>query len=264
MQRIDKRFSELKEKGEKALVGYLTAGYPDLESTRDFVLALDAAGVDILELGVPFSDPTADGPAIQQASHRALQNGTTLPGVLDLLRDLRKSTEMPVVLFSYYNPIFVFGHQRFAEESAGAGADGILIVDLPLEEAEEMRKVTRETGLALISLVAPTTGEKRMERIAAEASGFLYYVSLTGITGTSSPILEELRTNVSRIKGSTELPVVAGFGISRPEQAREIAGAADGVVVGSAFIRLIGQNGCREDAAEAVHKLAKSIKVAVV
>jgi tryptophan synthase alpha chain len=240
MQRIAKKFAELKEKGRKALVAYLTAGYPDLETTRDLVLALDGAGVDVLELG------------------------TTLSRVLHLLGDLRKSTEIPTILFSYYNPIFVFGNQRFAREAAAAGADGVLVVDLPLEEAAELKNFTDEAGLALIPLVAPTTGVERMEKIARGASGFIYYVSLTGVTGTGIPVLEELRENVGRIKSKTELPVVAGFGISTPAQAREIAAAADGVVVGSAFIRLIAEKGNGRGVAEAVGAMAKSLKDALV
>jgi tryptophan synthase alpha chain len=257
---MDKKFAELKKKRSKALVAYLTAGYPDLEATRDLVLALDGAGVDILELGIPFSDPTADGPAIQKASQEALRGGTTLSRVLHLLGDLRKSTEIPTVLFSYYNPIFVFGNQRFAREAAAAGGDGVLVVDLPLEEAAELKNFTDEAGLALIPLVAPTTGAERMEKIAREGSGFIYYVSLTGVTGTGSPVLEELRENVSRIKSKTEIPVVAGFGISTPAQAREIAAAADGVVVGSAFIRLIAEKGKGRGVAEAVGAMAKGLK----
>jgi tryptophan synthase alpha chain len=264
MKRIEEKFARLKKNGSKALVAYLTAGYPDLETTGELVSDLDGAGVDILELGIPFSDPTADGPAIQEASHRALLNGTTLPRVLDLLRVLRKSTEMPIIFFSYYNPIFVFGNRRFSREAAAAGADGVLVVDLPLEEAEELRKFTAEAGLAFIPLVAPTTGARRMEQIARDASGFIYYVSLTGITGTGSPVLEELQNNVARIKSKTKLPVAAGFGISTPAQAREIAAAADGVVVGSAFIRLIGEGGDRRKIREAVHDLAKSLKEALL
>jgi tryptophan synthase alpha chain len=264
MQRIAKKFAELKEKGRKALVAYLTAGYPDLDTTRDLVLALDGAGVDILELGIPFSDPTADGPAIQKASQEALRGGTTLSRVLHLLGDLRKSTEIPTILFSYYNPIFVFGNQRFAREAAAAGADGVLVVDLPLEEAAELKNFTDEAGLALIPLVAPTTGAERMGKIAREASGFIYYVSLTGVTGTGIPVLEELRENVGRIKSKTEIPVVAGFGISTPAQARDIAAAADGVVVGSAFIRLIAEKANGRGVVEAVGAMAKSLKDALV
>ena len=237
---------------------------PDLEATRDLVLALDGAGVDVLELGIPFSDPTADGPAIQKASQEALRSGTTLSRVLRLLGDLRKSTEIPTVLFSYYNPIFVFGNQRFSREAAAAGADGVLVVDLPLEEAAELKNFIDKAGLALIPLVAPTTGAERIEKIAREASGFIYYVSLTGVTGTGIPVLEELRENVGRIKSKTELPVVAGFGISTPAQAREIASAADGVVVGSAFIRLIAEKGNGRGVTEAVGAMAKNFKDALV
>ena len=162
MKRIEKRFAQLKEKREKALVAYLTAGYPDLETTRDLIPALDAAGVDVLELGVSFSDPTADGPAIQRASQRALRNGTTLSRILSLVGDLRPSTDLPIVLFSYYNPIHAYGTQRFAREAAAAGADGVLVVDLPAEEAGELRKHTDPAGLDFISLVAPTTGAERL------------------------------------------------------------------------------------------------------
>ncbi len=264
MNRIEAKFARLRAGGGKALVAYLTAGYPGLDATAEFVAGLDRAGADVLELGIPFSDPTADGPAIQEASHEALRKGTTLPAVLDLVREVRKSTEMPIVLFGYYNPIFAFGNRRFALEAAGAGADGVLVVDLPLEEAAELREFTDEAGLAFISLVAPTTGEKRMGRIAEESSGFIYYVSLTGVTGTGQPVLEELRENVARIKSRTPLPVVAGFGISTPAQAREISPAADGVVVGSAFIRLIGETRDKEKAGAAVYELARSIKGALV
>ena len=264
MGRIEKVFSELRKKKEKALVAYLTAGYPDLAASRDLILALHAAGTDVLELGVPFSDPTADGPAIQKASQEALQNGTTLSRVLSLVGDLRSSTDMPMVLFSYYNPIFSFGNRRFAREAAEAGADGVLVVDLPLEEAAELKKYTDPAGLDFISLVAPTTGAERSKKIVEAASGFIYYVSLTGVTGEGKPPLEEIREKVSQIKRETELPVVAGFGISTPEEAGEIAAVADGVVVGSAFIRLIGKHPDRQIMKEAVGTFAQRLKRAIV
>jgi tryptophan synthase alpha chain len=264
MGRIEKKFSELNKKGEKALVVYLTAGYPDLATSRDLILALDAAGADVLELGVPFSDPTADGPAIQKASQEALQKGTTLARVLSLVRELRSSTDMPMVLFSYYNPIFAFGNQRFAREAAEAGTDGVLVVDLPLEEAAELKKHTDPAGLDFISLVAPTTGADRVKKIVEGASGFIYYISLTGVTGEGKPPLEEIREKVSQIKHDTELPVVAGFGISSPMEAREIAAGADGIVVGSAFIRLIGQHPDRQRMTESVGAFAQELKKAIV
>jgi len=264
MKRIEKRFAGLKERGEKALVAYLTAGFPDLETTRDLILALDAAGVDVLELGVPFSDPTADGPSIQRASQKALQNGATLPRILGLVENLRPSTDMPVVLFSYYNPILAYGNDRFARRAGDAGADGVLVVDLPAEEAGELKKHTDPAGLNFISLVAPTTGPERVRQIVKGASGFIYYISLTGVTGTGRPQVQEIRQNVSRIKKVTQVPVVAGFGVSTPAQAREIAANADGVVVGSAFIRLIGQHPDRQRMTESVSAFAQELKKAIV
>jgi tryptophan synthase alpha chain len=264
MKRIEKRFAQLKERREKALVAYLTAGYPDLETTRDFIPALDAAGVDVLELGIPFSDPTADGPVIQRASQKALRNGTTLSRILGLVKDLRPSTDLPIVLFSYYNPVHAYGTQRFAREAAAAGADGVLVVDLPAEEAGELKKHTDPAGLDFISLVAPTTGAERARKIVKGASGFIYYISLTGVTGTGRPQVEEIRKNVRRIKTMTRVPVVAGFGVSTPAQAREIGAEADGVVVGSAFIRLIEEQAGKRAPAEPVYAFARALKKALM
>ena len=263
MKRIEKKFSGLKKKGEKALVAYLTAGYPDFRATREIILACDRAGVDVLELGIPFSDPTADGPIIQGASQAALKNGVTLAKILDLVADLRVTTEIPVILFSYYNPIFVFGAERFARHAAAAGADGVLVVDLPVEEAAELRKSTDEAGLDFITLVAPTTGIDRAKKMVKSASGFIYYISLTGVTGSGRPVVEEIRDRISAIRKMSDLPVVAGFGISNPSQAREIATAADGVVVGSAIVRLIGEHAGRPDLARTVETFARSLKEAI-
>ena len=263
MKRIEKKFSSLNKKGEKALVAYLTAGYPDLKVTREIILAFDRAGVDVLELGIPFSDPTADGPVIQEASQAALKNGVTLARILDLLADLRGSTEMPVILFSYYNPIFIFGAERFARQAAAAGADGVLVVDLPVEEAEELRVSTDEAGLDFITLVAPTTGIDRTRKMVKGASGFIYYISLTGVTGSGGAVVEEIRDRISVIRKISDLPVVAGFGISNPSQAREIASVADGIVVGSAIIRLIGEHARGPDLVETVETFARSLKEAI-
>ncbi len=206
MKRIEKTFAELKKKGEKALVAYITAGYPDLETTRALIPALAKAGVDILEVGVPFSDPTADGPVIQAASQAALKNGTTLTGVLDLIAGLRGAVEIPLVLFSYYNPIFSMGSAPFARRAAAAGVDGVLVVDLPAEEAGELRGETDPAGIDFISLVAPTTGGDRVGKVVKAASGFIYYISVTGVTGTRGPDLEETRTNVGVIRTHDEAP----------------------------------------------------------
>jgi tryptophan synthase alpha chain len=200
MKRIEKIFAELKSKGEKALVAYITAGYPDLETTRALIPALARAGVDILEVGVPFSDPTADGPVIQAASQAALKSGATLAKVIDLVGELRGRVEIPLVLFSYYNPIFSMGSATFAKRAAEAGVDGVLVVDLPAEEAGELRVETDPAGLDFISLVAPTTGGDRVRKVVKAASGFIYYISVTGVTGTRGPEMEETRKNVGTIR----------------------------------------------------------------
>ena len=263
MKRIERTFAALKKKGEKALVAYITAGYPDLETTRKLIPGLARAGVDILEVGVPFSDPTADGPVIQGASQAALKSGTTLPCILDMIGELRSSVQIPLVLFSYYNPIFSMGGAAFAKRAAAAGVDGLLVVDLPAEEAGELRVETDPAGIDFISLVAPTTAEGRIRKVMRAASGFIYYISVTGVTGTRGPELDETRKNVAAIRALTKLPVVVGFGVSTPEQARQIGEMADGVVVGSAFVKLIGEKTGSPDMIEAVGAYAASLKVAI-
>jgi len=263
MKRIERTFAALKKKGEKALVAYITAGYPDLETTRKLIPGLARAGVDILEVGVPFSDPTADGPVIQGASQAALKSGTTLPCILDMIGELRSSVQIPLVLFSYYNPIFSMGGAAFAKRAAAAGVDGLLVVDLPAEEAGELRVETDPAGIDFISLVAPTTAEGRIRKVMRAASGFIYYISVTGVTGTRGPELDETRKNVAAIRALTKLPVVVGFGVSTPEQARKVGEMADGVVVGSAFVKLIGEKTGSPDMIEAVGAYAASLKVAI-
>jgi tryptophan synthase alpha chain len=263
MKRIEKKFAELKKEDEKALVAYITAGYPDLDTTRVLIPALERAGVDILEVGVPFSDPTADGPVIQAASQAALKSGATLAKVIDLVGELRGRVEIPLVLFSYYNPIFSMGSATFAKRAAEAGVDGVLVVDLPAEEAGELRVETDPAGLDFISLVAPTTGGDRVRKVVKAASGFIYYISVTGVTGTRGPEMEESRKNVGTIRSLTKLPVVVGFGVSTPEQARQIGNAADGVVVGSAFVKLIGEIAGSPGLVESVEAYAASLKAAL-
>ncbi|MFZ1037346.1 MAG: tryptophan synthase subunit alpha, partial [Smithella sp.] len=192
MGRIEKKFESLRVKNEKALIVYLTAGDPSLEITKKLIWGLEKAGVDILEIGVPFSDPTADGPVIQAASQRALKAGTTLPGILKMVAQIRKVSEIPVVLFGYFNPIFAYGVKKFAHAAHIAGIDGVLVVDLPYEEAEELRIHTDAAGIDFISLIAPTTGTERLNKIAAKASGFIYYISITGITGTAAPKITDI------------------------------------------------------------------------
>ena len=248
MSRIAAVFDELRARGEAALVPYFTAGDPDLGVTRELVLAAIAEGADAIELGVPFSDPTADGPALQRAAGRALAAGTSLPRVLELVADLRAATAVPLVLFGYYNPFFRYGIEPLARDAASAGADGFLCVDLPHEEAGPLRDAARAAGLDVIALLAPTTPPPRLRAIAAASSGFLYFVSVLGTTGARAELPAELPELVRRVRGVTALPVGVGFGVSRPEQAGWIAGFADAVIVGSALARLV-EDGERSGAA---------------
>lgn len=241
MNRIDSLFSSLSEKNQKAFVAYIVAGDPNLKRTVDIVLALEQAGVDIIELGIPFSDPLADGQVNQLGSQRALEAGTTVPKVIEMLATLRQRTSIPIVFFTYYNPIYHYGLERFIKDSGEAGADGALVLDLPPEEA---RTVWPENSpLKRISLIAPTTPENRIKAIAETSSGFIYYVSREGVTGMQQNIATNLPDQVTRIRNHTRLPVCVGFGISNPEQARTVSHAAEGIVVGSAIVNQIGKAG---------------------
>ncbi|WP_026840823.1 tryptophan synthase subunit alpha [Citrifermentans bremense] len=237
MSRISDRFASLKERGEKALVTFVTAGDPDLATTEKVVLELERAGADLIELGVPFSDPMADGPTIQLSSDRALASGTTLPAILELVSRLREKTQVPIVLMGYFNPIFAYGSERFAFDAAQAGVDALLVVDLPPEEAAELKGATDSCGLDLIFLLTPTSDASRVAMVARQGSGFIYYVSVTGVTGARSAVADDLAARVTEVRGALELPLVVGFGISTPEQAGEVARVADGVVVGSALVK---------------------------
>jgi tryptophan synthase alpha chain len=263
MSRIERRFSALRSNGGKALICYLTAGDPSLEKTREIVLGLEAAGVDCVEIGVPFSDPTADGPIIQAASHRALENGTTLSAILTMIESIRTVSEIPICLFGYYNPILSYGADRFAARAKEAGVDGILVVDLPFEEADELRRYTDPKGIDFISLIAPTTSMERVKMIAQRATGFLYYISVTGVTGTAKPQVEEVKKDVERIRKVTALPLAVGFGISTPQQAKEIAPYADGIVVGSAVVKMITENSHQADLVTVVSQYAREMKNAI-
>lgn len=263
MSRISGRFSSLRSRREKALIVYLTAGDPSMAVTKKLIPVLGKAGVDILEIGVPFSDPTADGPVIQAASQRSLKNGTTLKSVLKLVQEVRQTSEIPIVLFGYFNPIFAYGAKKFAQAAREAGVDGILVVDLPPEEAWELREHTDTAGIDFISLVAPTTGRQRMRRIATCAAGFLYYISITGTTGTAAPKIADIKREVEIIRKSTRLPIAVGFGISQPQQAKEIACFADGIVVGSAVVRLIDENKDNRDLMKIVSDYVGKIKQAL-
>lgn len=241
--RLARRFSALKEEGRAALVTFITAGDPDYESSRDMLLGLPEAGADVIELGMPFSDPMADGPAIQASSQRALKAGQTTRKTLQMVREFReKDNETPIILMGYYNPIYVYPGDRFLNEAQDAGVDGLIIVDLPPEADDELCLPAMEHGINFIRLATPTTDNKRLPAVLNNTSGFVYYVSITGITGTAAPDNRDVEAHVNRIKNATDLPVAVGFGVKTPEQAREIAGIADGVVVGSALVNTIADN----------------------
>ncbi len=242
MNRIQKAFENLDQKKEKALVGFVTAGDPTAEMSFDIILAMCQAGLDILELGVPFSDPTSDGPVIQRSSQRSLQSRTSLASVLDMTRQIRNQTGIPIILFSYYNPIFKYGCGRFGWDAVNAGADGVLVVDLPPEESDEMTSQWQDSRLSLIRLVAPTTPPARLSMIAKSAEGFLYQVSKTGVTGSQGLNLEEVNRQTDILKSQTKVPICVGFGISTPAQVASLSSTADGVVVGTAFEQLIEDN----------------------
>lgn len=240
MSRIEATFASLREKGQRALVPFVTAGDPQPSVTVPLMHALVGAGANVLELGVPFSDPMADGPVIQRASERALAQGMTLARVLAMVAEFRRHDDnTPVVLMGYLNPFEVAGYERFAKAGADAGVDGILTVDLPPEEADGFRDALREHGIDLIFLLAPTSDEKRIARICAQASGFVYYVSLKGVTGAAHLDVADVETRVQRIKALTDLPVGVGFGIRDGETAARVAAVSDAVVVGSALINMI-------------------------
>ena len=243
MSRIEKRFAALKAEGRAGLVTYLTAGDPDLDTSTRLFEGVAAAGADLIEIGMPFSDPMADGPLIQAAGMRALKSGMTLHKTLALVKHLRtRDADTPYVLMGYYNPIYRYGDEAFCRDAAAAGVDGLIIVDLPPEEDPELAGPARRAGLDLVRLATPTSDEKRLPVIVDRASGFLYYVAIAGITGTRSADAGAVRQAVARIRQFTKLPVAVGFGIKTPEQAAEVAKAADAAAVGSALVDRLAQN----------------------
>jgi tryptophan synthase alpha chain len=260
--RITKRFDALRHAGELGLVAYITAGDPSLEASEHIVLALAEAGADVIELGVPFSDPVADGPVIQRASERALRSGTTLTGVLDLVKRLRAKTQAPLLLFTYYNPVLQLGLEKFAASAADAGADGALITDITPEEADEYRRAMRTRGLDTVFLAAPTSTDARLKLIAEASTGFLYVISRTGVTGEKAQLAEELPALVRRVRAATPLPIAVGFGVSLPEHVSLLGGLADAAVVGSALVAEIEKAKSVEDAATAVAAKTRALKEA--
>ncbi len=245
--RIDECFARLRSANRPGFIAYITAGDPDLAVTELLVVALESAGADIVELGVPFSDPLADGVVNQMAAQRALDAGATLDKLLETIRRIRTKSQIPLVLFTYLNPLYVHGFEKFHEEAAAAGADGILILDLPPEEIDANRELADRHRLKSIRLIAPTTPPARMERIAKAADGFIYYVSREGVTGEQAALSDSIAAQVAEIKKHTDLPVAVGFGISTPAQAAEVARCSDAAVVGSAIVRRIAEHGKSPD-----------------
>lgn len=261
-RRIARRFKKLKNENKKAFIVYICAGDPDIDTTVDLVLALDRAGVDIIELGIPYSDPMADGPANQAASERALASGTTLVSVLDAVRRIREKSSIPILFFTYMNPVIAYGINDFARDAHDAGVDGILPLDMPPEEDKECMSALRQAGLATVCLSAPNTSPERKRYLAKKSKGFLYYVCRLGVTGERAHLPDDLQEQVADLKKENDIPVCVGFGISSPEQAAEAAHCADGVIVGSHLVRLI-ENSPSDQVVERVFKRAAELAAAV-
>ena len=242
MSRITQRLEALKKSNAKALVTFITAGDPDLATTEEMIHLLEESGADIIELGVPFSDPMADGPTIQLSSERALTSGTTLTAILDTVRNVRRSSSIPIILMGYLNPIHAYGYERFSHDAAQAGVDGVLLVDMPPEEAEDFLQTANVHGLNVIFLLTPTSDISRIDTVNRLGRGFIYYVTVTGVTGARQEISNSLASELARVRKTVTLPIMAGFGISTPEQAASVAALADGVVVGSAIVKLFQQH----------------------
>lgn len=257
MNRIVEKFAALKRAGKKAFVVYIGAGDPNLEATRQLALAFDKSGVDILELGVPFSDPLADGLVNQLAAQRGLESKTTPPKLLETIVAIRKDSQIPIVLYIYFNLIHKVGLEKFIADAAKSGVDGLLVLDLPPEESDNYEALMKKSGLCHIYLVAPTTPEERMEFIVKRGSGFIYYISREGVTGMQSQVASNLASQVAKIRAHTDLPIAVGFGISNPEQAKLVAAAADGCVVGSAIVNQIAEHG---ESPELVAKVSEFVK----
>lgn len=263
MNRIDKKFKELRKNKEKGLIVYITAGDPDLRTTEKIALELVRSGVDIIEFGIPFSDPLADGPTIQAASERALSEGANINGILKMARRLRSKTETPFVFMTYFNLVYQHGLERFIADSKNAGIDGVIVPDLPFEESSELLKASGKKDFSLIFLAAPTSTERRLKVIAEKSGGFIYYVSLTGVTGARKDLAKDISANVKKIKRLTKKPVCVGFGVSGPAQAKKITSSADAVIVGSAVIKIIEKNIGKKNLVRAVGRFVRSLAKAL-
>jgi len=263
MSRIEKKFTELRGRGETALIPFVTAGDPDINTSLDILRALGRNGADCIELGVPFSDPMADGLTIQRSSERALKKGTSLPSILEMVREFRRDFETPLILFGYYNPYFRYGLRRFTRESKAAGVDGVLCVDLPPEESGDLKRWADAEGMDIIFLLAPTSDAERIKLVARKGRGFIYYVSVTGVTGAHKRFEDHLHAQVDRVRRYTALPIGVGFGISTPRQAAWIASFADAAVVGSALIQVIEGTAGKRDKIKQAGAFVASLKRAV-
>ena len=260
MGRIGERFASLRARGQRALIPFITAGDPDLATTESLVLALAQAGADLIEIGIPFSDPLGDGPVIQRANERALRSGTSLRRVLELVKTLRPQIQVPLVLMGYTNPILAMGEKKFAESAAAVGVDGVIVIDLPPEEGETLFDALTGAGVDTVLLAAPTTQPPRLAMLAARTRGFLYYVSLTGVTGARSQLALGIEESVRRVRASSDVPVCVGFGVSKPEHVREVGRFADGVAVGSALIEEIQRAGPGPAAVDAAARFVAGLK----
>jgi tryptophan synthase alpha chain len=261
--RIAAKFRQLRARNEAALIPFVVAGDPNLDATAALVLEFAARGADIIELGVPFSDPMADGPANQRAAQRGLKSGASIAAILAMVSELRKETEIPLILFGYFNPIFHYGCERLCADAARAGVDALLVVDLPPDEAGELKAPARANGLDLIYLLAPTTPIERARKVVRSATGFIYYVSVTGVTGARTALASDIEEHVNNLRGVTDLPIGVGFGISTPAQAAEVARFSDAVVVGSAMSLLVEANADSPDLVNRVGELVGSMKSAM-
>ena len=239
MSRIGRKFRDIRKDKGKAFIPYIMAGHPNISRTKELVRLLEDCGADIIELGVPFSDPLADGPTIQRAAQLALGEGVVMGRVIELVNTLRNTSDIPIVLMTYYNPIFKYVEERFVHDASSAGVDGIIVPDLPPDEAGPLMTYSRKRGLDTIFLLAPTSTEERIKKVSRASSGFIYYVSITGITGSKLSIDAAIESHISRIRQETDKPVAVGFGISSPEEASVVSGFADGVIVGSAIVKMV-------------------------
>jgi tryptophan synthase alpha chain len=260
MNRIERKFRELKKQGKKAFIAFITAGYPDLNATKKLAVEFAESGVDILELGVPFSDPMADGPVIQEASQAALKNKVNLDNILGLVKEVRKYTQMPICLMTYYNPVFCFGEDKFVKKAVEAGVDGVIIPDMPPEEGKSLVRAANKFKLDTIFFLAPTSTKQRMKLISKVSRGFIYYVSLTGVTGARKKLPADIADNIRIIKKHTDKPVCVGFGVSNPYQVKQIYKVADGVIVGSAIVKKIKENMGRKDLVGRVSNFVRTLK----